>query len=78
MHTYIINTRMHTHTTYTHAHATYTHTKILEYKAGLELKYKFIYIYNIAMCSLVMSPWPRDIHVTSLHYIGIDYSNGLI
>ena len=42
--------------------------KVLEYKAGLKLKYKFIYV---AMCSLVMSPRSRDFHITLLHYITI-------
>ena len=39
-------------------------TKILEYKAGLKGRIKFV---CVAMCSLVMSLCSHDLHVTSLN-----------
>ena len=39
-------------------------TKVLEYKAGLKGRIKFV---CIAMCSLVMSLCSHDLHVTSLN-----------
>ena len=39
-------------------------TKVLEYKAGLKGKIKFV---CVAMCSLVMSLCSHDLHVTSLN-----------
>ena len=41
-------------------------TKVLEYKAVLNRRIKFLYI---AMCSLVMNLCSRDLHVTSLNTI---------
>ena len=39
-------------------------TKVLEYKAGLKGRIKFV---CVAMCSLVMSLCSRDLHMTSLN-----------
>ena len=39
-------------------------TKVLEYKAGLKGRIKFV---CVAMCSLVMILCSRDLHVTSLN-----------
>ena len=39
-------------------------TKVLEYKAGLKGRIKFV---CVAMCSLVISLCSRDLHVTSLN-----------
>ena len=41
-------------------------TKVLEYKAGLKGRIKFV---CVAMCALVMSLSSRDLHMTSLQYI---------
>ena len=39
-------------------------TKVLEYKAGLKGRIKFV---CVAMCSLVMNLCSHDLHVTSLN-----------
>ena len=54
--------------------AKYIITKVLEYKAGLNRRIKFV---CIAMCSLVMSPCSRNLLVMSLntiiiHLIAVD------
>ena len=41
-------------------------TKVVEYKAGLKGRIKFV---CVAMCSLVMSLCSRDLNVTSLNTI---------
>ena len=47
-------------------------TEVLEYKAGLKRRIKFV---CVAMCSLVMSLCSCDLHVTSLNN---NYYNTLI
>ena len=48
------------------------HSKVLEYKAGLKKRNKFVYV---AMCSLVMSLCSHDLPVTSLIAITIHWIN---